>query len=132
METQGSAPRRPRVLRVFAGVLVIGVGLVTLGERLDLFEPGYSGSGWPLVAVAVGFARLAAPCVDHQGRTDSRRLAGWLLAIGTWGLLNEYRVMGLAYTTSWPLLVVYAGVDMVWRAAAGRDARCSAPPERTR
>lgn len=85
------------MLRVFTGVLIIGVGLVTLGERVDLFEPGYSGSGWPLVAVAVGFARLAAPCVDHQGRTDSRRRAG-----------------------------------MVWRAAAGRDARCSAPPERTR
>lgn len=107
--------RRPNVFRVFAGVVIIGVGLFTLAERLEWLEPGYSGDGWPFIVLAVGVVKLLAPPVDRQGRTRSRRTAGWLLAVGVWGLLNEYRLMGLEYATSWPLLIVYAGIDMVWK-----------------
>lgn len=127
-------PRRrdchPNVLRVFAGVLIIGIGLLSLAERLELLDRDYSGDGWPLVVIAVGVVVLIAPRVDRKGRAPSRRPAGWLLAVGAWGLINEYKLMGLDYATSWPLLVVYAGADMVWRALEAPDG--AVREERTR
>jgi hypothetical protein len=40
----------------------------------------------------------------------------WLLFVGGWGLLNEYRLFGIHYGHSWPILLIGAGVLMVWRA----------------
>jgi hypothetical protein len=38
------------------------------------------------------------------------------VGVGLWGLISETRVFGFGYSTSWPLLVILAGVAIVWRA----------------
>jgi hypothetical protein len=40
----------------------------------------------------------------------------WLMAIGAWGLVTEYRLLGVHYGRTWPLLVVITGVFVIWRA----------------
>jgi hypothetical protein len=112
-------------------VLIIGIGLVSVAERLNVLDVDRAGDGdgWPLVMLAVGVALLVAG-PDQDGRRRPSRAAGWVLAIGVWGSLNEYRVFDLEYATSWPLLIVYLGIDMVWKSVQGP--RCTIPDGRTR
>jgi hypothetical protein len=49
----------------------------------------------------------------------------WMLLLGSWGLVNEFHVYGLHYQNSWPLLIVLAGLNMVWRSV-------EAPPGQNR
>ena len=71
---------------------------------------------WPWVLVALGLARLSDRSTDANGCTRGRRSGAWLLLIGGWGLLNEYRIFGIHYGHSWPILVIGAGAMVVWRA----------------
>jgi cell wall-active antibiotic response 4TMS protein YvqF len=36
--------------------------------------------------------------------------------VGCWALANEFALFGFDYGTSWPLVVIGAGVLVVWRA----------------
>ncbi len=47
----------------------------------------------------------------------------WMIFIGIWGLLTEFQVFGLDYHTSWPLLIIGAGLKMVWRSLEGPGVR---------
>jgi hypothetical protein len=131
MDMPNASRGQPGVPRVFVGVLVVGIGLISLAERLTVLDVdrGGAGDGWPLVALAVGVAPLVA-CADRDARRRASRAAGWVLAIGVWGLLNEYRLFDLEYAASWPLLIVYLGIDMVWKSVQGP--RCTIPDGRTR
>ena len=51
----------------------------------------------------------------------SRRFGSWLLFIGCWGLLSSVHAFGMSYETSWPVLVVGAGLILVWRSFEGPD-----------
>jgi hypothetical protein len=104
--------------RIIGGIAVILVGLSMLADRAGFDGVHLSGRDWPLILVAIGLLRLA----DVSGQPAGRRRwrGAWLVYVGCWGLLNEFHVFGLDYGTSWPLLVVGAGVAIVWRAFAGR------------
>jgi hypothetical protein len=101
--------------RVFAGLVIILAGLALLLDRSAIWEVRMSRHYWPLILVALGALRLLDPCCD-DGRPRSPRAGAWLLYVGCWGLLNEFHLFGFSYRTSWPLLIVGAGVGMVWRA----------------
>ena len=76
-----------------------------------------------------GTVRMLAPGY-RDGRRHSRRSGLWLLAIGVWGTVSEFQLFGLGYSISWPLLVIAAGINTVWRAfepeCVGRVARRAA------
>jgi hypothetical protein len=114
METQAARQPQPGTGKVVAGVIVMIVGLSLLVDRLD-WDVRLSGHFWPLILIVIGIARLAdrsAAC----GARRSVRSGLWLVYVGLWGLINEFHLFGLNYGTSWPLLVIGAGVGMVWRA----------------
>ena len=72
-------------------------------------------SWWPFVLIVMGAARMVnGPDVSPRER-GKRRSGVWLIVVGLWGLVNEWRVFGLSYGTSWPLLVMASGAMMVWR-----------------
>ena len=113
METGAVSRCEPGTGRVVAGLIVMIVGLGLLADRLDL-AVRFPGQFWPLVLIVMGVARLA----DHDPSSAQRhtRSGVWLLFIGLWGLVNEFHVFHLDYGSSWPLLVIGAGVGIVWRA----------------
>lgn len=101
--------------------VVIGVGLATLGVLLLLDRSGMLvdqtiGRWWPLILVGLGMARIVKP-----GRR--RRSGLWLVFIGMWLLVDQLDIM--AAHDSWPFIIVFAGILIIWRAVA--DAR--APQE---
>ena len=119
VETHGR-PRNPG--RIVGGVAVVLVGLSMLAEQIGFHGLHLSGHYWPLILIAIGVVRLAEVS-GRDGRPRSRRVGVWLIFVGLWGLVNEFHAFGLDYGTSWPILIIGAGVGMVWRAVehpAGR------------
>jgi hypothetical protein len=83
------------------------LGLMLLLKNIDSWwDFEFSVHIWPFVLIMLGFARLADPGVDEKGVRKSPRTGWWMVFIGFWGLVSEYRWFGLHYGNSWPLLVI--------------------------
>jgi hypothetical protein len=117
MDTPGLTPQaRMTQPRVVFGLVVMVVGVLLLLDRFEWWGVHLNVPVWPWVLVVLGLARLG----------DRPRAAAWLLVIGAWGLLNEYRLFGLHYGNSWPVLLIGVGAMVVWRAmdpATGASSR---------
>ena len=90
-------------------------GLALLADRTGLSTIRLTGKLWPFVMIAFGLSRLLAATSGSE-HPSSRWPGVWFIYLGLWFLVNEFRVLGLWYTTSWPLLIVGAGIGMIWRA----------------
>ena len=107
---------------VLFGAALILVGLAFLADQADLIHVTLSERMWPFILLFFGLVRLFVPGYRH-GRRRPRRGAVWLLSIGIYGLVSEYRLFGLDYATSWPLLIVAAGLNMVLKSFEAPCAR---------
>ena len=108
---------------VLLGAALILVGLAFLADQADLIHVTISERMWPFFPLFFGLVRLFAPGYRH-GHRRPRRGAVWLLSIGIYGLISQYRLFGLDYSTSWPLLIVAAGLNMVLKSF---EAPCARP-----
>jgi hypothetical protein len=108
---------QPRVgqARVVFGLVVMLIGTLLMLDRLDWWGVRLNVPLWPWFLIVLGLVRLTDLSTDARGGTRGRRSAVWLLFIGGWGLLNEYRLFGLHYGHTWPILLIGAGVLIVWR-----------------
>ena len=106
---------------VLVGAALILIGLAFLADQADWLEFSISARLWPLALILFGVARLLAP-----GKRP-RRTAVWLFAIGIWGLISEFEWFGLGYATSWPLLIVAAGLNIVLKSL---EPPCQSRPAR--
>jgi hypothetical protein len=113
-------PRNPG--RIIGGIAVVLVGLSMLAGQIGFHDLHLSGRYWPLILIAMGAVRLAEG-PGRDGRPRSWRAGVWLVFLGVWGLVNEFHAFGLDYGSSWPLLIIGAGVGMVWRAVEHPAAR---------
>ncbi len=108
--------------QVLIGLAIMLLGLGFLFDRLDLWHIDLSRHFWPFFPLLFGVARLFdAPRTRRRGRTV--RGGFWMIYIGIWGFLTEFHVFGLDYDTSWPLLIIGAGLNMVWRSFEGPGVR---------
>jgi hypothetical protein len=108
--------RRRNPGEIIVGAIVVAMGLLLLADRyLDRDLP-LMRSWWPLILIVMGAARLANGVSGRDGRPRSRRSGVWLILVGMWALASDSHLFGLTFGTSWPLLIIGAGVMMVWRA----------------
>jgi hypothetical protein len=119
---------RPDPGRLAAGVAIVALGTLLLLDRTGVIEWGTRSGWWPLLAILFGVTRLATGGLGVRSGT-------LYVAIGVWGLLNEYGV--LQYEESWPLLLVMVGGSMMlgsfWppsRPGLGRAERRAARADR--
>ena len=90
---------------------MITIGLIFLGERLDLWDGLDFGRLWPLVPMAIGLGRMLLP--DEESRRSNGRLDGlWLVFVGGIFLMHNFHVMSIGQ--SWPLFMVAAGVAILF------------------
>jgi hypothetical protein len=114
LSRQGTPAGRSRA-RVVFGLMVILFGAMAMLEPLGRWLGVHIDVHiWPFILMFLGLARIAEHTDDH-GRRISRS-AVWLILVGLWGLVNEYRLFGLDYGRTWPLLVICAGSMIVWHA----------------
>ena len=86
------------------GVILIVIGVILLGQRLDWGINWNMGRLWPLIVVALGVLQLVA-----------RRFAAavWMLLSGGLFFLHMNHILRL--DRSWPLFIVVAGLGMLFR-----------------
>jgi hypothetical protein len=118
-QTPGDQPSATQ--RVTFGLLVMTVGLIVLLRRYGVTDLRLSYHLWPLVPLAMGVAGFLSPGYNSRGIRQGRGGGLWLIFVGVWGLLNEYRLFGFFYDSSWPLLLIAGGLSIMWSAFEKRS-----------
>ena len=97
---------------ILVGLIFIFVGLALLTDRIGWSGIHVSSRYWPVLLIVYGCVRLLTPG-KHPGRRRAAWTGAWFIYLGLWFFVNEFHLFGLSYGTSWPLLIVWAGVRMV-------------------
>lgn len=100
--------------KLIVGTFLAVLGLVLTADNFDLLHAGSLLRWWPVVLIAIGFAKLGQP--------GSRGLALLFLAGGSWILLYNLGIVRITIFDLWPLLLIAIGVGMVMRAGDEPDA----------
>ena len=101
--------------QVVIGLLVIVVGLLFLLDNLDIIEMHDAISFWPLVFIFAGVAKLLDTSTPHGYLIG---MAG--IGIGTLMILHRLGIIYLSWRMLWPLVLIGAGVAVVYRAMRGQ------------
>jgi hypothetical protein len=128
--TQSAPVRSVRFGTIAAGGILLATGAAMLLDRSGMLRLHASRLVAPLVLIALGTAIVfdkggvvASRRASNGGerlRVCHRRRGGyipgvWLIGVGTWMLVSQTHLFGLTSHTSWPLLIVFAGVMLVIR-----------------
>jgi hypothetical protein len=97
--------------RVIFGAVVMLVGVILLADQFDWWGIRVRVPLWPWLLILLGVGKLSGGRRHRINRTG-----WWLIAIGVWGLVTELRLFGVGFRRGWPLLVLIAGLFMIWRA----------------
>lgn len=106
---------RPRFTpQALFGVIVIFVGVLFTLDNLDLIDASDYLQYWPAGLVAVGLLKL------WQVRAGQGIVGGlFLVALGSWMLLERIVAIQIRLHDVWPLLFVFLGGYMVWKGFGG-------------
>lgn len=97
------------------GLVLIALGIMFLGDRLD-WLPGFGISRlWPVLIIVAGLVRLTVP-----NPSGPRHGVGLVLA-GVIFLMHTLHYLSLRHT--WPMFIVVAGVVMLLEGLFNRPAR---------
>ncbi|HKQ96429.1 MAG TPA: DUF5668 domain-containing protein [Candidatus Polarisedimenticolia bacterium] len=108
MERLASPRNAPRL---FVGLVICALGILALFDNLGIIEFGNIWRLWPLILIALGFARFLRP------PGSPGRFAGViLLVIGGWFLLNNLGIANFNPQVFWPFLIILLGGRLVWGA----------------
>ena len=104
--------------RVLFGLVVVAIGVLFTLDNLGLMDAREVLRFWPAAFIAIGVTSLA-----DSSRT-ARHFGGfvWIFA-GVWLLLEEFHYVHLRLWDLWPVLLVFFGATIVWRALAPSPAR---------
>jgi LiaF transmembrane domain len=115
MDMTGSpAPGGQNTTQIVVGLIILGMGAVLLLDRYS--DVRHIRSWWPLVPILMGVVRLTNTHPQPRRRAGIRRSGVWFIMIGVWAFVSDSHLFGFTYGTSWPLLIIGAGVLMVWGA----------------
>lgn len=108
-------PSRPRVTpQVLFGLIVVVVGVLFTLDNLNVIDAEQYLRYWPAGLVAVGLLKL------WQAREGRGWVGGlFLVALGSWMLLERMVYIRIDLRDVWPLLFVFFGGYMVWKGLGG-------------
>jgi hypothetical protein len=88
---------------VTAGLVLMVIGLILLGDQFNLHVSWSMRRLWPLILVAVGAGNLLI--------RENRGFGVWMVLVGGLLLMHMHRI--LLVRDSWPLFVVALGLSLV-------------------
>jgi hypothetical protein len=101
-----------------AGLILLAVGIAFLLDNFDVIYIGEPVSHfWPLIIVAMGLVRV----VQAENAWERRRGIAWTF-VGLWLLVSVLHMFGLTFHTSWPLLLIGAGINAIWKSVSTQPA----------
>lgn len=100
---------------IVSGAILLGIGIIMLLDNTGMLHVRLDGLIAPLILITIGSAKV----LDRRDVTAARcrRSTGgfWLIGIGVWMLVSQTHLFGLSFGTSWPLLIILAGLLVVMR-----------------
>ncbi len=105
---------------IIGAVVFIVVGTVLMLEKLGYLPYGFAIHFWPMIFVVIGVVKL----VYAGGRPTGAVLIG----LGVLLQLNEMGITHLNFWDLWPVLIIVAGVAMLWQAMHRQAPGVSANP----
>src|SRR6266481_675759 len=105
---------------IIGAVVFIVVGSVLMLEKLGYLPWGFAIHFWPMIFVVIGIVKL----VYAGGRPTGLVL----IALGVLLQLNEMGITHLNFWDLWPVLIIIAGVAMLWQALSKDKPALSANP----
>ena len=109
---------------IVGGVLLLVVGGGMLLDTTGIADIRMGRLIAPLVLISIGVSSLLSAGIGtgdaaREERRGCRRkdsLGGlWLVGVGAWMLASQTHMFGLTFGTSWPLLVILAGIMIMIR-----------------
>lgn len=98
------------------GLFVIAIGLLFLLDNLGWLDLNIRLHIWPTALIFFGILKLL------QTRTRSGMVVGGALtAIGTLTMLKETGLLAISWRTLWPILLIAAGLVVVFKSTGGRS-----------
>lgn len=118
MDTGQTHERVVRSGPIVAGALLFVVGGGMLLDTTGLADIRMGRLIAPLVLISIGVTSLLSEG-DKGAACGGRRrdsLGGlWMIGLGAWLMASQTHLFGLTFGTSWPLLVILAGIMIVIR-----------------
>jgi predicted membrane protein len=108
---------------VIGGAIIISIGLVFLLDNLGVISISHLWQFWPLILVVGGLASLTSP---------AGRIKGAILIL--LGVLLELDTLGIAHfrwSSLWPLIIILAGIMIMWSTLESRRTGAAAGDPRT-
>jgi len=92
--------------RWIPGVVMILIGTLFLLDHLNLVHVEAIWRYWPLLVIALGLAKFV---------NEGKRVGGvMLILVGVFFMLENLGYRMLTWATLWPVLIIAAGVAMIW------------------
>ncbi|MYM25009.1 hypothetical protein GTP46_20485 [Duganella sp. FT135W] len=105
------------------GLIVIGVGMLFLLDNLGWLDLDLRIHILPTILIAAGILKVL------QTRTQSGIIiGGGMVAVGSVFMLKEMGLINIGWNTLWPLVLIGAGVAVVFKSNANRTALEQQPP----
>ena len=110
METRHHSFSAPRLV---LGLGIILIGILFLLGNLDIIDPHEYLRLWPVLLIIIGISYLL------QSQDGSGRVWGIILTfIGTALLLDRIYFINFNLWDYWPLILVFIGIMMIWKASS--------------
>ena len=121
MDTGAAPPPTRLTAHLMFGLLIILVGSVLTLDNLGIAQMRYVLPYWPVGLIVLGAAKL------WQVRGGEGSAVGGVLfaVVGTWLLLDNLEIIDVSIFAFWPVLLILAGVIIVWQGVQGRPRRLS-------
>ena len=119
-------PRRSKGL-MFAGIIIIALGVLLLLNQFGLLPHGFELHFWPAVLIVVGILKLFSG--DHSA---DRVIGAVLIGVGAVWQTNDLGLTHITWGQAWPLLIILLGVLFILHSISehsGRSLKFSMDPE---
>ena len=94
---------------IVPALIVIGIGVVFLLNNLNIFYMHDIWRYWPVILIAAGLAKM----VDSP-HSNGRLTGGVLIGVGGLFLADTLGFLNLSWRDFWPLVLIGAGLVMLW------------------
>lgn len=97
--------------RIFAGLVIIAIGVIFLLANMDRLDFGdFISTYWPMILIVIGISHLLTSSFRNAG------VAFFLIAIGAFFQLNNWGILGgRVWAYFWPLLIIAAGLWIIFK-----------------